>query len=253
MFFSELTSNHWKREGLPDTTMPPIILIPLAYAGLRTAIATAVEHKVRQGIGETAVQAVHQVSHTLIVQLAEISINILLFLLIIYKAAALFDYHTTVLMICSVYVGSLIHSTYKIIKNFNLILNIIRDYRLNIKQYLFEQIYENTRLEARREFESMGLLKRVFYRASAGPGENTIALRIANGTLPLIWHRVLTRLVMILVTVGLYILIFRMIVSPFLIQQTTHFSLLQAFLWPFAYSIDFFFHTAFSSLVLSLG
>lgn len=233
--------------------MPPIFLIPLAYAGLRTVISTAVGQKINRGIDETATLAVSQLSRSLMVNLAEISINILIFLVIIYKASVFFDHHTSIMMICSVYVGSLMHSTYKIIRNFNLILIVTRDYRLNIKRFLFEQIYQNARLEAQEILNSMGVFRRIFYTVSSGPGADTIALRVARGAIPLIWQRVLTRLLVVSMTVGLYIIIFRMMISPFLILQTTHFTLFQAFLWPFAFSIDFFFNTSFSSWVLSLG
>jgi hypothetical protein len=197
--------------------------------------------------------AVNQISHTLIVKFAEIAINILLFLIIVYKAEAYFDYQTSVLMICSVYVGSLIHSTYKTFKNFDLILILTRDYRLNIKRFIFEKIYENARSKAQQKVKSMGWLRRIIYAISLSPGADTIALRVAEGAMPLIWKRVLTRILVVLITISLYILIFRMIVAPFLIQQTTHFTLFQAFLWPFAFSVDFFFNTAFSSWVLSLN
>jgi hypothetical protein len=216
-------------------------------------MSAAVDQKVNQGIAETASVAVHQISRILIVHIAEISLNILIFLAIIFLAGSSFNYHTSVMLICSVYVGSLMHSTFKIIRNYDLILKITRHHHLNLKRFIFEQIYDNARLEAQEKFRRMGMLRRIFYKASAGPGADTIALRVANGAIALIWKRMLTRLFAILITVSLYILIFRMIVSPFLIQQATHFSLLQAFLWPFAFSIDYFFNTDFAIWVLSLG
>jgi hypothetical protein len=185
------------------------------------------------------------------VSLAEISINILIFLLITYKVEAYFDYHASLMMICSVYVGSLLHSVYKIIRNFDVLLILIRDYRLNIKRYIFGQIYAKARSEAQEKFKGMGVIKRLVYRVSAGPGADTVAMRVANGAMPLIWKRVSARLFAVLMTVVIYILIFRLVVAPFLIQETAHFSPIQAFLWPFAFSIDYFFHTHLSGWVLS--
>jgi hypothetical protein len=236
-----------------ETSMPPIILLPLAYAGLRLAASAAIRKKVAQGIGESTVAAISQISRTLIVSLFEISINILLFLAIIYFSGSLFDFQTSMTIICSIYVGSLAHSISKVIKNFNFMLLLGRDYRLNLKRFIYEQIYQNVRSEAQKTLDGMGLIKRIAYKVSAGPGADTIALRVARGAMPLIWKRVSARLLAILITMLLYILIFRMIVAPFLIRETAHFSLLQALLWPFAFSIDFFFHTTFSSRIASLG
>lgn len=233
--------------------MPPIFLIPLVYAGLRTVISAAVGHKVDRGIDETAALAVRQISRSIMVNFAEISVNIMVFLVIIYKAGVFVDYQTSVLLICSVYVGSLLHSSYKIIRNFKRVLIIARDYRLNIKRYMFEQLYENARLAAHEQLDRMGVLRRIVYTISSGPGADTIAMRVAAGAMPLIWKRVFSGLIAAAITVSLYIVVFRMIISPFLIQQTTHFTLVQALLWPFAFSIDFFFNTSFSNWVVSLS
>jgi hypothetical protein len=233
--------------------MPPIFLLPLAYAGLRLAASAAVGKKVAQAVDETAATAISQISRTLIISLVEISINILLFLAILYAARSFVDFQTSLTMICSAYVGSLIYSICKAVKNFNFILILSRDYRLNLKRFIYEQIYQNARSEAQKTLAGMGLMKRIVYKIAAGPGADTIALRVATGAMPLIWKRISARLLAVLITMLLYILIFRVIVAPFLIRETAHFSLLQALLWPFAFSIDFFFRTSFSSWVTSLN
>ena len=233
--------------------MPPIILLPMAYAGLRLVASAAVGQKVNQGIDESTTTAVSQISRALIVNLVEVSINILLFLGVIYGSGTVFDFRISLTIICSVYVGSLMHSIYKFVKNLDFLWILGRDYHLNLKRYIFSQIYMNARSKAQVKLNGMGAIKRMVYKATAGPGPDTIAMRVAKGALPLIWNRVSTRLLAVLFTVVLYILIFRIIVAPFLIQETVHFSLFQAFLWPFAYSIDFFFHTNFSSWVTSLN
>ncbi|CAB1083986.1 hypothetical protein D1AOALGA4SA_11520 [Olavius algarvensis Delta 1 endosymbiont] len=233
--------------------MPSIILLPMAYAGLRLVASSAVGKKVNQGIDESTTTAVSQISRALFVNLVEISINILLFFGVIYGSGTVFDFRTSLTIICSVYVGSLMHSIYKFVRNLNFIWVLIRDYHLNLKRYIFSQIYMNARSKAQEKLYGMGSIKRMVYKASKGPGPDTIAMRVAKGALPLIWNRVSTRLLAVLFTAFLYILIFRMVVAPFLIQETVHFSLFQAFLWPFAYSVDFFFHTNFSNWVTSLN
>jgi len=233
--------------------MPPIFLLPMAHAGLRLLASAAVGKKVNQGIDKSTSTAVSQISRALIVSLVEISINILLFFIVIFGSGTIFDFQTALTIICSVYVGSLIHSIYKLIKNLDFILVLGRDYHLNFKRYIFSQVYMTARSEAQEKLNGMGAIKRMVYKASSGPGPDTIAMRVAKGAMPLIWNRVSTRLLAVLFTVILYILIFRMIVAPFLIQETVHFSLLQAFLWPFAFSLDFFIGTSFSSWVVSLS
>jgi hypothetical protein len=236
-----------------EANMPPLILLPLAYAGLRLVASSAVEKKVDQSVDETVTLAVGQISRSLAASLLEISINILIFLAVIYQSGTFFDFRTSLTIICSVYVGSLMYSIYKVIKNFNFIWILGRDYHLNLKRYIFEQIYQNVRSEAQAKLDGMGRIKHMFYKAFAGPGATTVALRVAHGAMPLIWQNVSAKLLAVSITAMLYILIFRMIVAPFLIQETAHFSLLQALMWPFAFSIDFFFHTSCSSWVATLN
>jgi hypothetical protein len=62
--------------------MPPLILIPVAYAGLRIITSAAVDQKVTHGVGEAASSAIRQITRILVVSLAEMSVNILIFLIL---------------------------------------------------------------------------------------------------------------------------------------------------------------------------
>jgi hypothetical protein len=114
--------------------MPLLIFIPIAYAGLRIVTSATVDHRIKVGVDGAAVSAVQQITRILIVSLVEVTVNILLFLSIVYLSGRLFDYRTSVLLICSVYAGSLMHSVFNTVKNSRLILAIALDYRLNIKR-----------------------------------------------------------------------------------------------------------------------
>jgi hypothetical protein len=230
-----------------------MILLPFAFAGTRAIVSGVINKRINRGVNDSATEAVRRIYRSLMKSLFEIGINVVIFLAAVYKAREIFDYPTAVLIICSVYTGSIVHAGFKLACNLSLIINVLKKYRLNLKKFVFSEIYDKAHREAQQKLADMGMVSRFFYKISSGPDATTIALVIADNAAPIIWKRILTKLVMVGLTIGLYIMVFRILISPFLIQQTTHFNLLQAFLWPFAYSLDYFLGTAFSSWVRSLG
>jgi hypothetical protein len=233
--------------------MHPLIVLPIAFAGSRAIVSGIINRRIDHGIAETTTEAVRRIYRSLLKSLFEMGINVAIFLTAVYKARDFFDYQTAVLIICSVYAGSIIHAVLKLIGNLSLIISLLKRYRLNLKKLVYSEIYEKAYYEAQQKLAELGVVGRFFYKLSSGPDATTIALAIAGSAAPIIWRRIVTKLVMVGLTIGVYIMVFRILVSPFLIQQATHFNLLQAFLWPFAYSVDFFLGTEFSRGVMSLG
>jgi hypothetical protein len=233
--------------------MQPLIVLPIAFAGTRAIVSGIINRRIDRGIAETTTEAVRRIYRSLLKSLFEMSINVAIFLAAVYKAGDIFDHQTAVLIICSVYAGSIIHAVWKFGINMRLIITLLKKYNLNLKKFVYSEIYEKAHFEAQQKLAGMGMVGRFFYKLSSGPDATTIALSIAGSAAPIIWRRIATKLVMVGLTIGVYIMVFRILVSPFLIQQTTHFNLLQAFLWPFAYSVDYFFGTALSQWVTSLG
>jgi hypothetical protein len=233
--------------------MQPVIVIPLVFAGTRAIVSEIINRRIDRGIAETTTEAVRRIYRSLLKSLFEMGINVAIFLTAVYKAGEFFNYQTTVLIICSVYAGSVIHAVWKLTGNLSLIITLLKKHRLNLKKFVYSEIYEKAYLEASQKLAGMGMVGRFFYKLSSGPDATTIALAIAGGAAPVIWRRILSKLVMVGLTIGIYVMVFRILVSPFLIQQTSHFNLMQAFLWPFAYSLDFFLETEISRWVGSLA
>jgi hypothetical protein len=233
--------------------MQPLIVLPIAFAGTRAIVSGIINRRIDRGIAETTTEAVRRIYRSLLKSLFEMGINVAIFLAAVYKAGDIFDHQTAVLIICSVYAGSVIHAVWKFGGNLSLIVSLLKKYRLNLKKFVYSEIYEKAYYEAQQKLTDLGMVGRFFYKLSSGPDATTIALAVAGSAAPIIWRRIATKLVMVSLTIGVYIMVFRILVSPFLIQQTTDFNLLQAFLWPFAYSLDYFLGTEFSRWVMSLG
>jgi hypothetical protein len=245
-FENKNLSNKWN-------FMQPIILLPIVFAGTRALVSRMVNQRIDRGIAETTTEAVQRISRSLLKSLLEMGLNVVIFLAVIYKAGDFFDHQTAVLLICSVYAGSIIHAVWKLSANLSLIITLVKKYRLNLKKFVYAEIYEKAHFEAQQKLAEMGMVGRFFYKVSSGPDATTIALAVAGRAAPIIWRRILTKGVMVGLTIGMYIMVFRVLISPFLIQQTTRFNLLQAFLWPFAYSVDFFLGADLSRWVMMLG
>jgi hypothetical protein len=62
---------------------------------------------------------------------------------------------------------------------------------------------------------------------------------------------IVARVVATVVVIALYVVIFVLYTRPILIHEATHLNWGQAFLWPFAFSVDYFLHTNTRAWIVS--
>jgi len=100
------------------------------------------------------------------------------------------------------------------------------------------------RLQASRRRRDRAVV-RLVHRLGRGPKrEDLIELTTRD-----VWRLVYARLLLLVFMVTAYIFIFNVWTRPLLLRETTGLGWLQAFLWPFAHSVDYFFGTQTSSWI----
>ncbi len=91
-----------------------------------------------------------------------------------------------------------------------------------------------------------------FFNDLFGKKSYQIASEISRKAVPVIIKSIFKKLVYFIIAAVFYILVFRLYVAPVIIMNETHLSIIQSYLWPFFYSIDYFFGTTFIEIVQTL-
>jgi hypothetical protein len=231
--------------------MIPILYYPIAFAGIRAVVSGQVRRSIRHGIALSATEAVAHFTGFLTSSIVDVTVNVLVITAALFWAPRWFSDATAVLIVCSVYASSMLHGGTKLLCNARFLLVLCKHHHLNLKRLLYEEIYHSAHWQAAEQISKLGVLKRACYALGRGPSAECIARQIAETAVPLIWRRILMRATIAVVTIFVYVVVFRCLVAPFLIRQSTAMSLFQAFLWPFAYSIDYFLGTSLTALIHS--
>jgi hypothetical protein len=107
------------------------------------------------------------------------------------------------------------------------------------------------RAQVRRQvdahFARLGWWRRFAYRFSGAPPPAQLAELITHE----VWTVVTARVVATTLVVAAYLAIFVLYTRPILITEATRLNWLQAFLWPFGFSVDYFLHTRTTDWIAS--
>jgi len=102
-----------------------------------------------------------------------------------------------------------------------------------------EWLHSHVAREVHTRFQQMGWLKRLVYKFVGTPREEDLIEILTRE----IWKVIMTKVFATIVIIVVYISVFSLHTRPILIQETIRLNWLQAFLWPFGFSIDYFLHT----------
>lgn len=224
-------------------TVPVIILIT------KLLVNKKVSEGISEGISEAKYEVDIKITKSIFSTFFNIIINIILLIGAIYILPFFFDIEIVIYFICSVYLGSIIYGLYNAIKSIPLILNFVFRHKLNLKEYICYEIYLEAYDEVCYQISNRNLFIRVL-NGLFGKSESTIAYSIAYSTTNIVIKKV-TSIVIILVTIFLvYVLIFRILVAPVLIEDSTQLDVFQAALYPVLYAVDYFFNTKLLSWLI---
>jgi hypothetical protein len=213
-----------------------LLLFPAMFFVLRYTVAEGVSRFMAGRQRNAALRVVNGIFTSTIVN---VTINVTAFLVAIYGLRGYLPQKQLVLAVSTVYVASVLHVGFKFALNAWWICDLSR-YLLRHgvhgpKAWLRAHVAQ----EVQARFQQMGLLTRVIYLLSGAPAKADLIEILTRE----IWRVVATKALATLVIAAIYIALFSLYTRPVLMEEATRLNWVQAFLWPFGFSVDYFFHT----------
>lgn len=219
-------------------------IAPVVILITKKMVVHKVSEAILDGITEASVSVDRQITRHLVSSLMNMSINIALLLSAIYLSPSFLHASSAVYLICSVYLASVIYTFYTGVTHIPLIFRFLFRYRLNLKAYIKDQIYQEAHIRAVAVIQNRNIPVRILNRLF-GRSASQIAASISIHATRIIFRKVISFVMIIVMVTISYVLIFRFIVAPTLIQDATGFNFFQAALFPIASSVDYFFDTKY--------
>jgi hypothetical protein len=215
------------------------LLFPVLFLATRYLITDGMSRAVTRRLTHARSMAVRAVNGIFVSTLVNVTVNIAVLLVAIHGLRDRLTAGQLVLAVTTVYAASVLHATLKFITNgywiYDLGRHLLRHGLHGPKAWLRAQIAG----EVRTYFSRMGVFRRLVYRLSNAPRPDQLVEILTRE----IWKLIAARLAATVMIIVLYIAVFTLYTRPILIQETTRLNWLQAFLWPFGYSVDYFLTT----------
>jgi hypothetical protein len=221
------------------------LLLPISYFALREAVARRFSTSLSLG----ASHAMERLDQAIVHSIIEVCINVAALSLAVLAAPRWWPHKTAILLTTIVYMGTVLRGMAKVLLNLRESLSftshLVRYRREGPRRWVAARITP----EVHVRFDRMGLMARLLNYLGGGPSRQQYIDVQAQ-----IIVEALTKKVLYLACVFvLYVGLFRFVAAPILIEDATGFDALQAFLWPFAYSVDHFLGTRMSDFVQRAG
>ena len=153
------------------------------------------------------------------------------------------------MVVCSVYLVSIIEASISTIRKLPTFLQIAFEYKFNLSSFIYNQTYEKVLDEVYRETRNLSPLKKTM-NYFFGDDERVIARRITSGAVGSIYTRVINIIIRIVLMFFSYLLIFRVLIAPFLMENATGLSMFKSAIYPIFYTLDYFFGTSLLDIIL---
>lgn len=227
-----------------------LVGVGLVGAG-RSFLKTKVENAVIDGIRKGNIQAKNQIEEFIHIKyrssLAIVIYNVLAIILAVYAVGLVFGKYYGIFAVCCVYIVSSyctcksIISMIPHIKTAILIQKKMKRFSLKelLYRFLYDEVYKEVICKVRREYDNMAWYEKIF-NSWFGKPAHEVADEITKAAVRDTFKLVSMKIVHIVVFVTTYIVVFRLVVAPIMIQDVTSFTLFQAFICPFFYAFDFF-------------
>jgi hypothetical protein len=218
------------------------LLLPVLYFVSRYALSETVTRLVTRRQRHAAARTVNAIFVSTLIQ---VSVNVGVLFAAVYGLRGQVPFQQLVLIVCSVYAASVLHAVIKLALNawwiVDLGRHLLRHGVYGPKEWLRARVAH----EVHAHFERMGLFRRLAYRLSGAPRREELIDILTHE----LWPVVATKLLTTVAIVVIYTAVFSLHVRPVLVAETTHLNWLQAFLWPFAYAVDYFLPTRFAAWI----
>lgn len=217
-------------------------IAPAAVVMIKILVRHSVSNAIADGISEARYEVDKRTTRSLVSSLVNIVVNVSSLLLAVYVSPYFFDISVIVYLVSSIYLGSILYGCYSILINAPSIFKYIFIHKLNLEDYVHDEIYNESRSAAQSEINNKNFIVRGL-NSLFGKNSSEIASDIAYFATRLVFRKLIIFSFIIGLVTGAYVLIFRIIVAPVLIEESTGLGIFQAALYPIAVSIDYFFNT----------
>jgi hypothetical protein len=225
-----------------DFTFP----LSLAIAKLLASDYVAGHIQVR-----TEYESVKRILSLFTAQLVKIVVNMLLLLIAVYGAGWVLNRRMSVLVICSVYMASVVESLVRLLRGLPDLFSLLFVHRVNPRSFIRGRVHREVYRRLVEADARSSIFRRLFRQIMLRSNEE-IARDVAHRATSAIWGRVAGRFMATITALVAYVVFFRFLVAPYLITGHTKLTVWQALLYPVAFASDYFFGTSFVKYVNSI-
>ena len=223
----------------------PVFAFPLIYVVARMIAVHVMSRTVAAHLATGRNRAERMINDALVSTLTQLGLNVAVFLIAVYALRGRVAPGAVELVVTSVYAASVLHFMTRLVSQFSLMRELVAHLFLHGWRAPRAWIRTQVAREIDSRLARMGWLTRWVHRLGPGPRrEDLIELTTRE-----VWRLVYARLLLLLFMVTAYIVIFNVWTRPLLLRDATGLGWLQAFLWPFAHSVDYFFGTQTSGWI----
>jgi len=200
---------------------------------------------------KTEYESVQRILALCTAQTVKIIVNIILLLIAVYGTGWILTRRMSVLVICSVYMASVVESLVRLLQGLPDIVSLIFVHHGHPRSFISTRVHREVYLRLVEADARGSIFRRLFKQIMLRSNEE-IAREVAHKATPAIWSRVVGRLIATTTALVAYIIFFRFLVAPYIITGHTKLTVWQALLYPVAYASDYFFGTSFVKYVHSI-
>jgi len=215
------------------------LLFPVLFFAVRYAIAQGASRLIAERITQARSAALRVVNEIFLSTTLNVIVNIGALLGAIYGLHGRLPERELVLVVSTVYAASVLHVGLKFALNAYWIYDVscyllrhgVHGPRAWVRSHVAREVH--------RRFQQMGWLKRLAYAFSGAPRKEDLVEILTRE----IWQVAVFKVFATVAIIAVYTIVFSLHTRPILVEEATRLNWLQAFLWPFGYSLDYFFHT----------
>ncbi len=200
---------------------------------------------------KTEYESVKRILALFTAQIVKIMVNVLLLLIAVYGSGWFLKRGMSVLVICSVYMASVVEGLVRLLRGLPDLLSLIFVHHGNPRSFISSRVQREVYRRLGEADARSSIFRRLFKQIMLHSNEK-ISREVAQKATSAIWGRVVGRFMATTMALVVYIVFFRFLVAPYLITQYTKLTVWQALLYPIAYSSDYFFGTSFVKYVYSI-
>lgn len=216
-----------------------LLSFPALFLVLRSAMSEGISRMMGKRLTQQRNAAVRVINEILTSTIFNVIVNITVLLVAIYGLKGHLREKSQVLAVSTVYAASVLHVGIKFALNAWWIYDLSRYLLRHGVHGPREWLRSHVALEVQARFQQMGWLARMAYNFSGVPKKEDLIEILTRK----IWKIVMIKVFATVAIIVLYVGVFSLYTRPILIREATRLNWLQAFLWPFGFSIDYFFHT----------